>query len=69
MPVFHQIFDLDWNTNALGVRQYACIDFVQSNEKSNGQSDAQSFCGIKKDDVIRVLKHIVLIMYSFILLL
>ena len=46
MPVFHQIFDLDRNTNALGVCQYAYIDFVQSNEKSDGQSDAQSLCGI-----------------------
>ena len=46
MPVFHQIFDLDRNTNALGVRQYACIDFVQSNEKSDFASDAQSLCGI-----------------------
>ena len=32
--------------NLFDIRQYACIDFVQSNEKSDFASDAQSLCGI-----------------------
>ena len=32
--------------NLFDIRQYACIGFVQSNEKSDFASDAQSLCGI-----------------------
>ena len=32
--------------NLFDIRQYVCIDFVQSNEKSDFASDAQSLCGI-----------------------